>query len=267
MTYFHSSKLLNFRTKVKVPFLKFTKNLLPYSFTLTKVLLLTMALETFKSQLKAKAKTLGVTNLRNSRIDAWAATLEKQNPDLKTDDDHSEKVDSFLEFIDIKEIAAYDDHKASKAKTGGKNDDKKDSDKKDSDKKDSDKKDDVDTSKDDPDMPAWAKALVEQNKTLVETVTKLQSKETRATIQERLKKDLKDIPSSFYDEWSIPEKDDDYDPFTEKVKTKWEAFTKENPVQTSTSGGTRTHQPTRGGGKSDDKATKEEIDSVVKNIM
>lgn len=218
-----------------------------------------MALETFKAQLKAKAKTLGVTNLSNKRIDAYAATLEKQNPDLKTDDDHSEKVDAFLEIVDIKEIAAYDDYKATKARKDGKADDKKDPEKKDPEKKD------VETKVDDPDMPAWAKDLQKQNQTLLETITKLQSKETRATIQERLKKDLKDIPSSFYDEWSIPEKDDDYEPFTEKVKTKWEAFSKEHPVQTGS--GTRTHQPVRATGKTDDKATKEEIDSVVKNIM
>src|SRR5688572_25800068 len=109
-----------------------------------------MALETFKAQLKAKAKTLGVTNLSNKRIDAYAATLDKQNPDLATDDDHAERVDQFLEIVDIKQIAAYDDWQVSKAKKDGKPDDKKDPDKKD------DKKTDVDTPVDDPTVPAWA---------------------------------------------------------------------------------------------------------------
>jgi hypothetical protein len=216
-----------------------------------------MALETFKAQLKAKAKTLGVTNLSNKRIDAYAATLEKQNPNLSTDDDHSEKVDAFLELVDIKQIAAFDDWQVTKARKDGKQDDKKDPEKKDD-------KTDVDPPPAD-DVPTWAKTLIESNKALSETVTKLQAKETKQTVQARLKETLKEIPATFYDEWAIPEKEEDFEPFTEKVKTKWEAFTKENPVQTSASSTsvTRTHKPGSGGGGAPDKVDDKELDAII----
>lgn len=220
-----------------------------------------MALETFKSQLKAKAKTLGVTNLQNKRIDAYAATLDKQNPDLATDDDHAEKVDAFLELVDIKQIAAYDDWQVSKGKKDGKPTDKKEPEKTEPEKKETD----VDTP---DDVPAWAKALIESNKALSETVNKFQSKETKQTMQARLKETLTDIPARFYAKWSLPEKEEDFDGFVENVKAEWEEFSKETGATNATSGDTKTtHKPNRGGGPQDGKATKEEVESIVNGIM
>lgn len=227
-----------------------------------------MALETFRSKLKAKAKTLGVTNLQNKRIDAFAATLEKQHPNLATDDDHDPVIDAFLELVDIKEIAAFDDYKLSKGKKDGKTDDKKDDGTKDT--TDAGKKTDE---VDDPNEPTWAKNLRKQNEALAGQLAKLQAKETKETMQARLKKDLDGVPEWFYKNWPTPEKDEDYEAFTDKVKAEWEPVSKNYTEPAQGGAGSqqqqqrRTHQPQRssGGGKSDE-ASKEEIDDIVKII-
>lgn len=189
-------------------------------------------LDTFKAQLKAKAKTLGVTNLSNKRIDAFAATLEKQNPNLATDDDHGEKVDAFLELVDIKEIAAYDDYKATKArKDGGK--------------PNSEKKEEIEgaggsgketgneTGSDD--MPAWAKSLMQ-------TVQSLASEKTQSSIRSKIADKLKDkVPEKFYSKRALPEKEEDIDTFIQEVETDWTDLKQENNnlgfANTSTPGG------------------------------
>jgi hypothetical protein len=169
-----------------------------------------MALETFRAQLKAKAKTLGVTNLSNKRIDAYAATLEKQNPNLTTDDDHAEKVDSFLDLIDIKEIAAYDDYKASKGRNGGKPEEK-------------DKPEPGTPDK--PANPPAGNEMPEWFKPFAQTVQALAADKTQTSIRSKLADKLKDkVPAGFYDEWTLPEKDEDLDAFVEKVETKWKAL-------------------------------------------
>lgn len=211
-----------------------------------------MALDTFKAQLKAKAKTLGVTNLSNKRIDAYAATLEKQNPNLATDDDHAEKVDAFLEIVDIKEIAAFDDYKATKAKKDGKPTEKKDPPTGDGDEGDDGQKPPAD------DPPAWFIAYKEEQDAKLNAL--LKEKQT-ATFQSKLKESLKDVPATFYDEWTLPEKEEDLEAFQEKVKTKWEAFSKENPVQTSSN-----HKPNRGSGGTDKKPDEKELDAIIDNI-
>lgn len=217
-----------------------------------------MALEKFVAQLKAKSKTLGVTNLSNKRIDALAATLEKQNPNLSTDDDHGEKVDALLELIDIKEIAAFDDYQRTKAqKTDGKKDDKRDADKKE------DQTDVTTSTSTDSNLSPDVKALMDTVKNLAETVGKLQAEKNQQTVQAKLKETLKDVPASFYDEWALPEKEEDFEAFTEKVKTKWEAFTKENPVQQQQQRG---HQPQRSTSSTDKGRSKEELDELIGQI-
>lgn len=175
-----------------------------------------MALETFKAQLKAKAKTLGVTNLQNKRIDAYAATLEKQNPNLATDDDHAEKVDSFLELVDIKEIAAYDDHKATKSKKDNKQDDKADSNSQSGTASTNNQQQSAQTS---DDVPAWAKSLVESVPKLVQTVEALQKEKTQQSIDQRISshEKMKDIPEKFWNKRVRPEKEEDIDAFVDDV--------------------------------------------------
>lgn len=219
-----------------------------------------MALETFKAQLKAKAKTLGVTNLANKRIDAYAATLEKQYPNLSTDDDHAEKVNSFLELVDIKEIAAYDDYKASKKK------DAKQDDKKDTTTNQSGQSADTSQQQTDTVVPDNAdplvKALYEQNKQLMQMVTGLVKKDQTQTITQKLAghEKLKGIQASFWNKRALPEKEEDIETFVEEVKTDYGQF-----VQEAKNQGLSIQTPPAGGsGGGQDQQTKEVDPSIKK---
>lgn len=209
-------------------------------------------LETFKAQLKAKAKTLGVTNLSNKRIDAFAATLEKKHPNLATDDDHTEKVDELLELVDLKEIAALDDYNRTKAAKKG---DKQD-----------DKKDDPTTKKegDDPnhqqqqpadDMPAWAKALVDSNKALTEKLNSIETEKSQLTIRQKIAEKLTDVPEPYWSKMALPSKEEDIETFTAGVSQDW--------VNLGLSTSTKPHVP---GGPSIGTPSKEQVDAVISNF-
>jgi hypothetical protein len=74
---------------------------------------------------------------------------------------------------------------------------------------------------DDPNVPVWAKALLEGNKKLTETVTKLQAERAQTTIQSQLKEKLKDVnPLVNWADWKQPETDEEMTAFVEKVTTK-----------------------------------------------
>src|SRR5690242_15996873 len=141
-----------------------------------------MSLQIFKSRLKAKIKTLGVNNLRNERIDAYAATLHKRNPDLKDDDEagHDAKIDELNEVVDFAKVAKDDDRvqtlenklKEKEKSTSTKKPSEEDDDDDDDDDDDNDagqastkKKLGTEAKKKDR-TPAWAKALMEKVETL-----------------------------------------------------------------------------------------------------
>lgn len=220
-------------------------------------------LETFKAQLKAKAKTLGVTNLQNKRIDAYAATLEKQNPNLVTDDDHAEKVNAFLEIVDIKEIAAYDDYKATKKKDG--KDDKKDTKENTDDGKTSGTETSKETTQGGEEVPAWAKQILESNKTLSEKLEKLEKEKTTLSILDSIKghEKMKDIPYEFYEDYVKPEKPEDVEAFVEKVSTKFGTFKQVDKNNKAASQTKPVSSATDTKGKADEK----EVDAILDNLM
>lgn len=184
-----------------------------------------MALQTFKSQLKAKLKTLGVNNLSNERIDAYAATLHKKNPDLKDDDPaaHDTKIDELNEFIDFKKVAT-DDDRLRTAESKLKN-------------PPAPAKAEDDEEEEDDDTPAPAKTEAEQPKkkkeripayakAIMEELQALKNEKKTATITERIKghEKIKDVPEDFYEEWVKPDKEEDIDSFAEKVATKYSTY-------------------------------------------
>ena len=50
------------------------------------------------------------------------------------------------------------------------------------------------------------------------------SSNLQGTIQQRLAKDLKDIPGKFYAKRALPVKEEDYDAFVEEIKTDYNEF-------------------------------------------
>ncbi len=70
----------------------------------------------------------------------------------------------------------------------------------------------------DPDMPAWAKAILDSNKKLTESVSSLQAEKALTTIQSQLKDKLKDVnPLVNWNDWKQPETDEEATAFVEKV--------------------------------------------------
>lgn len=172
-------------------------------------------LDTFKAQLKAKAKALGV-NLSQKRIDAFADRLHKKNPDITEVSDHDAKIDELHELQPLDEVAKADDKARSlEAKLTGKanpNQDKKD---------DDDKKD-----TDDPEPPKWAQKLINE-------IDSLKKGQSATTIKEKLSLKLKGedgkdiVPAAFLKGRALPEKEEDLDSFIEEAKNDWTAFRQE----------------------------------------
>jgi hypothetical protein len=82
-----------------------------------------------------------------------------------------------------------------------------------------------DTKKDPPadEAPAWAKSMMQE-------IATLKAEKARGSMQSRLKEKLKDVPEKFYSNWSLPEKEEDFDSFTEKIQGSWNEF-KDEQVQ------------------------------------
>lgn len=208
-----------------------------------------MALETFKAQLKAKARTLGV-NLSQKRIDAIADRLHKKNPDLTEVADHDARIDDFHELQPLDEIARTDDRlrtlekpkPAAKPKAETTDDD------------DNDEPGNNPKPKKDDEVPAWAKELIG-------TVQTLAKEKTLTTIKSKVADKLKDkgIPDSFYKRWTLPEKDEDVDQFVQDIESDWKELkqTENNQGLQNSSGAPA---GSRGGGKAG------EVDSDLLNF-
>jgi hypothetical protein len=176
-----------------------------------------MPLETFKAQLKAKIKTLGV-NLSTTRIDAIAARLHAKNPDITEVADHDTRIDDFNDLSPLADIAKQDDRvRTLEAKTKGQpTNQNQDSD-------DDDANDDPPPAKpskkknsDEP--PAWAKGLIE-------TVSALTKEKTQTSMATQVAAKLKDVvPPKYYAGRALPEKEEDLESFIETVKTDYTEF-------------------------------------------
>lgn len=176
-----------------------------------------MALETFKAQLKAKIKTLGV-NLSTQRIDAIAAKLHAKNPDLTEVADHDTRIDDYNDLMPLADIAKQDDRvRTLEAKSKGqppKNDDQDDDDANDDPPpaKDKGKKKNAD------EPPAWAKGLIE-------TVSALTKEKTQTSMATKVADKLKDkVPPKYYAGRALPEKEEDLDAFVESIEADYTDF-------------------------------------------
>lgn len=213
-----------------------------------------MALETFKAQLKAKIKTLGV-NLSTTRIDAIAAKLHAKNPDLTEVADHDTRIDDYNDLMPLADIAKQDDRvRTLEAKAKGQpqpaQEDTEDDDEPAPTPAKSKKK-----NADDP--PAWAKGLIE-------TVNALTKEKVQNSMATKAAEKLKDVPKEFYNGRALPEKEEDLEAFTESVNNDYTAF-KQNLINQGLMNSSETPKGGSGGGDISAKAIEANIDSWVKS--
>jgi|GEM_PF-4248115 len=182
-------------------------------------------LDTFKAQLKAKLKTLGVKNLSQKRIDAIADRLHKKYPDITEVADHDTHIDELNELSPFEEIAKADDRvRTAEAKAKGQPP-KKD---------DPDDVDDID----EPAKPNQGDEVPKWAQTLLDKVTKLETEKTQGSIRSQAAKKLKDIPEVFWSKRALPEKEEDLDDFISDVETDWTALKQDKNNQILTGGTT-----------------------------
>lgn len=70
----------------------------------------------------------------------------------------------------------------------------------------------------DDDTPAWAKALIESNKTMSATVQALQADKAQGTIKYKLTEALKGVPEVLWNKRALPGTDEEIEAFVEDVK-------------------------------------------------
>jgi len=158
-------------------------------------------------------------NLSKKRLNEIAAFIEKKVIDDETKVDAA--LDSYNDFNPIADIAKQDDtirNLEAKLKAAQ-----------------PPKKEEV---KEDPpievtdDTPAWAKALIEQNKKLNEGLTALQGEKIKTTIHgkitDKLNEKGKEVPASFWGKRIIPDKEEEIEAFVTEVQTDWSGLVKES---------------------------------------
>lgn len=123
-------------------------------------------------------------------------------------------------------------------------------------------------SKDDfpADTPEWAKAIINQNKTLEAKINGFETQQTQKSLTERFKThpELKAVPELMF-KGRIPTKEEDFDAYVQELKNDYTAFATENKLSLL---GKDT--PNNFGGKNTNgepkKATKEEIAKLFPNV-
>ena len=194
---------------------------------------------------KFKGKSISKTFKQNLAA-KWAEKID-------TDDD----IDTYIEDREdvITEAISEADRRATdaatkaaeKAKQAGKEPDDK-------------KKDEIELP---DDTPAWAKAIIEQNKALSEKVSGFEQAQSQKSIAERFKADerLKGIPEFMF-KGRIPSKEEDFETYAEELKADYEAFATEKNLEKfgqDTPGAVGGKTPA--GGKKE--ASKEEVAAIT----
>lgn len=226
-----------------------------------------MALEIFRSQLKAKYSTLtsGV-NLSQKRIDAYAARLHKKHSDLAADDvaGHDNLIDELDEIVSFKDIAKDDDRVRTLEAKAKPPVDPKSKPEEDED-EDQEEEEEQNKKKTKDRTPNWGKKLLDNFQTLNEKIGRLESEKLQLTIKGKVESHdkLKGIPKEFFDEWRYPEKDEDVDSFAERVETKWNTLKQDNNNQTVL----KSSRPVNGIAPTDGKEVKKSDDKEIKDIV
>jgi len=227
-------------------------------------------LDTFKARLKAYLKAAGV-NLSTKRIDAYADRLHKKNPDVKDEAEHDTLIKDLDELVGFAEIAKDDDTIRTKdaqiKKLSEKKPDPKDEDEEDEDNDDEHAETNKGKKKQDKDqpgrMPKWFKTYADKIDSMV-------GEKSQATIKSLIAAKLKGedgktkIPEDFYDEWKLPEKEDQIEDFVAKIEAKWSVI---HPAsETTETKPVNGHKPNRSS-KPSATATEKEVDDIADRIL
>ena len=117
----------------------------------------------------------------------------------------------------------------------------------------------------DADTPAWAKALIEQNKSLAQSVAVMQGDKVAATVKGKATDLLKDVPVSYWGKRPLP-KEEELEAFVAEVTTDYTAFKQE-----MTDAGLSVLSTPKGGNTQKDgkvtPASKEEVSTILESIM
>lgn len=214
-----------------------------------------MALETFKAQLKAKIKTLGV-NLSQTRIDALAAKLHAKHPELTEVADHDARVDDLNDIMPLSDIAKQDDRtRTLENKIKGLPPKTEDQDDDDDNNQPAEPAKGKKKNADDP--PAWAKGLIE-------TVSALTKEKVQTSLREKAAAKLKDVPASYYAKRALPEKEEDLDAYVEEVNTDYTEF-KQDLINKGLMTSSEAPKGGSGGVNVSDKAFESSVDAWVKS--
>jgi hypothetical protein len=119
---------------------------------------------------------------------------------------------------------------------------------------------------DDPEMPAWAKALMTQQQQIAEKVNGFESARSAESIAERFKKDerLKGVPE-FLLKRAIPQKEEDFEAAVTELATEYKTFATEHKL--AAFGGDKPAAGAAGAaGGSNKEASKEDLDAVVNHF-
>lgn len=137
-------------------------------------------------------------------------------------------------------------------------------------KKDEDKKDPEPEPKPASDeVPAWAKSLIESNKTLTEKLSQIESGKTKDTRLSILEGKIKDAPKAIKDKLIKDfsrmtfEKDEDFETYLTETEADLSSLSQE----LSDKGVSSFVPKTGASGKNIKEATKEEVEAVMKNLM
>lgn len=208
-----------------------------------------------KEKIKArlKAKFSGV-NLSQTRMDAIADKLAKRLTDTSEESEIDEALDDLNEIYSFSDIAKSDDRARTEAKKKA---------------QDPPKKEDDDEPKDDPAVPAWAKGLIEANKSLTEKLSALESGKTLESRKSILQSKLKDAPEKVRNTYLTAfdrmrfENDEDFTGYIGTVETQVTELTQE--LSNNSLKGFGKTKVAGGDGKTE--VAKEQVQSVVKDLM
>jgi hypothetical protein len=171
----------------------------------------------FKDKIIAAIKAkFPAINLSKKRLDAIADSIEKKVIDDETKIDAA--LDDFNHYNPLADMAKADDtmrNLNAKVKELEKPKDNKE------------KTETTTTEPVDDGTPSWAKALIEQNKTLASDLAALKGDKIANSIRSEATKKLSEIPESYWSKRALPEKAEDLDAFVTDVQTDYGAFTQE----------------------------------------
>jgi hypothetical protein len=214
--------------------------------------------ERVKARFKEKFKTVA---LSNQRLDAIA---DKLAPKI-VDDAEDGVIDAELDFLnDLHPDGAF--LVMQKADDKSVNDKKKQTSNNQSNNSEQNNQQQNQQNQEQNDLSKLIAAAVSQAVApLSEKLNALESEKQQATIQQLVEKHekLKDVPKSYWGIAALPDKAEDIDAFVEKISTNYTAY-KQEAANSSANGG---KPPVGSGGANLKEASKEQVKSIVKNIM